>query len=99
MMDKRAHDKYGVNAETKEDQNIRKVNDELRQKLRQKDFLNSTSNQWDCPICSLPRDRSALKCGHVLCPDCAKRSVDTSQKCPFCQQSAAHDDIRRLYFQ
>ena len=96
MMDKRAREKYGVNAETKEDINMRQINAELRQKLRQKEFHISSS--WECPICNLPKDRTALKCGHVLCPDCAKRSIDAAQKCPFCQQGASHDDVRSLYF-
>ena len=100
MMNNRAREKYGVNAETKEDENIRQTNDELRQKLRQKDFLQSSTISWDCPICSLPgRERSSLRCGHVLCPECAKRSVETSNKCPFCQQPAAISEIRKLYFQ
>ena len=99
MMNNRAREKYGVHAETKEDQNIRQTNDELRQKLRQKEFIQSSA-LWDCPICRRERrDRSSLKCGHVLCPECAKRSIDSSNKCPFCQQAACLDDIRRLYFQ
>ena len=41
--------------------------------------------------------RVSLACGHVMCDQCAIRSIETQQKCPFCQRPAATDDIRRIY--
>jgi len=53
---------------------------------------------YDCSICTLnSTTKVALICGHVMCDQCAIRSIETQQKCPFCQRSAQTCDIRRIY--
>ena len=41
----------------------------------------------ECPICldALIRPRR-LKCRHTFCTDCLQRALDTSNKCPVCQE-------------
>ena len=52
----------------------------------------------ECTICTLQSTtKVALVCGHVMCDQCAIRSIETQQKCPFCQRPAQTCDIRRIY--
>lgn len=50
---------------------------------------NSTMDdkEDECPICleALKRPKK-LKCKHVFCTDCLQRALDTSNKCPVCQE-------------
>ena len=66
------------------------------------ELLNSPhyrhNNEVDCPICTLSSTtKVALLCGHVMCDQCAIRSIETHEKCPFCQRPAQTQDIRRIY--
>lgn len=59
---------------------------------------SGVSSEPECPICTVQCPaRVSLACGHVMCDQCAIRSIETQQKCPFCQRPAATDDIRRIY--
>ena len=56
------------------------------------------NRDFECTICTLQSTtKVALVCGHVMCDQCAIRSIETQQKCPFCQRLAQTCDIRRIY--
>lgn len=92
MMAQKAKDKYGTTAAAQLPAELR-LNSPHHHHHHQRN-----NHELDCSICTLSSNtKVALLCGHVMCDQCAIRSIETHEKCPFCQRPAQTQDIRRIY--
>lgn len=54
----------------------------------------------ECSICLqdvVDRAPASMKCGHVFCNTCIRRSLEERQKCPNCNTYAKLEDIRPIF--
>jgi alpha-tubulin suppressor-like RCC1 family protein len=53
------------------------------------EYKDSLLSRLTCPVCMTHEKNASLKCGHLLCIDCADKIMRTSGLCPICREESS----------